>query len=189
MGHIDPPNQTKADPTTGKCNVTYFKQAEKMKKAGKASSDRDAAKKIAKDSGEPETAVRKRIQRGREKVAQGGPPNLTKQDQTFILNQAKQIKTERRKERIKKREKQKEEVIQGAPPLQGKQYELILGEFQTTEMGYAAKEAALVDGQIMAGLLLEAEGRLGEILKVSVGRGGKSSRSSRGGTSKPLPPF
>ncbi len=33
---------------TGKCNVTYFKQAEKMKKAGSASSDRDAARKIAK---------------------------------------------------------------------------------------------------------------------------------------------
>ena len=64
-----------------------FKQAEKMKESGKAKSDLDAARKIAKDTGETETAVRKRIQRGHDKVAQGGQSDLS-QDNSFILSQA-----------------------------------------------------------------------------------------------------
>ena len=79
----------------GKCNITYFQQAEKMKAAGKASSDRDAARKIAKDTGESEETVRHRIRKGCDEVGHIGPPNQTKEDQKFILNQAKQIKTER----------------------------------------------------------------------------------------------
>lgn len=53
-------------------------------------------------------------------------------------------------------------------------------------MGYAAKQAALADGQSMAGLLLDAIARLGELIKLikpvydySVG--------SIGGTNPPPP--
>jgi len=107
------PNDPKAveaaiEEMTGKCNITYFQQAEKMKKVGSASSDLDAARKIAKDIGESEEAVRQRIMRGRQAIVQGEQANQTQQDQKFILNQARQIKTERREERIKTREQQKE---------------------------------------------------------------------------------
>ena len=37
------------------------------------------------------------------------------------------------------------------------------------------------------GVILWAEVKLGEMLETTVGRGGKSDRSTRGGTSKPLP--
>jgi len=85
----------------GKCNVTYFKQAEKMKEAGKATSDREAARKIAKDTGESDGAVRLRIQRGRDEVAQGVPPNQTKADQIFILSQASEIRKEKKRKQNK----------------------------------------------------------------------------------------
>jgi len=144
------PNDPKAveaaiEEMTGKCNITYFKQAEKMKKAGSASSDRDAARKISKDSGESEEAVRQRIMKGREQVVQGEPLNQTQQDQKFILNQARQIKTERREERVKTREQQKEEIIQESPPLQGEKYKLILGEFQETEIEAGSIDAIITD--------------------------------------------
>ena len=54
-------------------------------------------------------------------------------------------------------------------------------------MAIAAKEAALEDAQVVADILLDAEVKLGEMLETTVGRGGKSDRSTRGGTSKPLP--
>jgi len=44
-----------------------------LKEAGKAKSDREAARKIAADTGETDGSVRVKIQRGRHEVAQGVP--------------------------------------------------------------------------------------------------------------------
>jgi len=107
------PNDPKAveaaiEEMTGKCNITYFRQAEKMKATGKAKSDLDAAKKIAKDTDESEEGVRQRIRRGREEVGQGVQSDLTKTDQVFILNQASEIRREkkRKQERVNNELKQ-----------------------------------------------------------------------------------
>lgn len=43
------------------------------------------------------------------------------------------------------------------------------------------------EAQMLAGALLDAESRIGEILKSVEHRGGSSNRSVRGGTSNPLP--
>jgi predicted transcriptional regulator len=63
---------------------------------------RKTARKIAKDTGESEEAVRNRIKRGRKKMGQVDPPTL-KEDYKFILKEAKQIKTERREKRVRER--------------------------------------------------------------------------------------
>ena len=115
------PNDPKAieaavEEMVGKCNVTYFKQAEKMRAAGSADSDRDAARKISKDTGESEGAVRLRIQRGREEVAQGVPPNLTQQDQKFILSQASEIRKEKKQKQQDVNEALKQTIKQQPIP-------------------------------------------------------------------------
>ena len=46
----------------------------------------------AKDTGETESTVRHRIQRGNQELAQGGPQTLTQSDQQYIIKQAKNIK-------------------------------------------------------------------------------------------------
>lgn len=48
----------------GKCNVTYAEQAKAMKEAGLVESRREAARKIAKETGETPKAVEHRIDRG-----------------------------------------------------------------------------------------------------------------------------
>ena len=52
----------------GKCNVTYFEEAQKRIEKGIAKSEHDAAKQISKETGESLPSVRCRIQRGNKKV-------------------------------------------------------------------------------------------------------------------------
>ena len=56
----------------GRCNVTYFKQAQAMQQIGSAKNNLDASKKIATETGETSEAVRHRIRRGKNEVGQGG---------------------------------------------------------------------------------------------------------------------
>jgi len=58
----------------GRCNITYFKQAQVMQEVGTAKSQREAARKIAGETGETESAVEHRIRRGKNEVRQGGAP-------------------------------------------------------------------------------------------------------------------
>lgn len=73
------PNDMKAmevamEQVVGKCNITYAKQAQALQEVGTASSQRDAARIIAEDTGESAQAVRHRIMRGKNEMVQGGPP-------------------------------------------------------------------------------------------------------------------
>ena len=52
----------------GKCNVTYFKQAQELQEAGVVLSERAAARKIAEETGEPVPTVRSRIKAGKKEV-------------------------------------------------------------------------------------------------------------------------
>ena len=54
----------------GKCNITYFKQAQAMIESGHAKNINSAAAKMAEQEGVSKEAVRKRIERGAEKVGQ-----------------------------------------------------------------------------------------------------------------------
>ena len=58
---------------------------------------------------------------------------------------------------------------------------------EDVNLGKAVKDQKLGETQDLATILLFAEAKLGELLKKTVGRGGKSDRTSRGGSSKPLP--
>ena len=58
----------------GRCNITYFKQAQAMQDVGSAKSQREAAKKIADETGETFNAVHHRVKRGAKEMGQGGPP-------------------------------------------------------------------------------------------------------------------
>jgi len=53
----------------GRCNITYFKQHKAMVEVGISKSERESARIIAKDIGETEGAVRRRIQKGKQAVA------------------------------------------------------------------------------------------------------------------------
>jgi len=61
----------------GRCNVTYFKQAQAMQKIGSAKSQRAASRKIAEETEETEAAVRQRIIKGKKEVVRGKPPEET----------------------------------------------------------------------------------------------------------------
>jgi hypothetical protein len=54
----------------GRCNITYFKQHEALVDAGKSTSQRDSARKIAEETGESPAAVESRIRRGKDQVRQ-----------------------------------------------------------------------------------------------------------------------
>lgn len=77
---------------------------ETASEAGVASSERDASRQIAEQTGETEQAVRMRIQKGRKKAALVEQPTLTESDQKFIVKEAKDIKKQRRKQREIQRE-------------------------------------------------------------------------------------
>jgi hypothetical protein len=57
-----------AQEAAGKCNITYAKQAEALKEAGVVKSEREAARKIAEETGEPEKTVMSRIYRGKNEM-------------------------------------------------------------------------------------------------------------------------
>lgn len=59
----------------GRCNVTYFKQAQAMLEKGVAETITDASRKIAEDTGEHPEAVRDKILRG-ERDVEGESPIL-----------------------------------------------------------------------------------------------------------------
>lgn len=61
----------------GRCNVTYFRQAQAMVDAGKATSLHDAADKIADATGETSKTVEHRIYRGQDAVPQVGENDAT----------------------------------------------------------------------------------------------------------------
>ena len=54
----------------GKCNITYAEQAKAMREAGVVESRREAAREIAKDTGETPAAAECRIRRGEKEVRQ-----------------------------------------------------------------------------------------------------------------------
>lgn len=58
-----------AEEMVGKCNITYYKQAKALQDVGAASSERDAARRIAAETGEPVKTVRQRIYRGKKQMA------------------------------------------------------------------------------------------------------------------------
>jgi hypothetical protein len=62
-----------AENAAGSCTVTYAKQHLEMQKSGTSQSQRESARIIAKDSGESEGAVRRKIQRGLQEVAHDVP--------------------------------------------------------------------------------------------------------------------
>lgn len=64
----------------GRCNITYFRQAEALLEAGAVDSERAAARKISGATGESLSTVRHRIQRGKKEVAHVGPPESTAQN-------------------------------------------------------------------------------------------------------------
>lgn len=92
---------------------------------GKAESDRDASRQIAKETGETEEAVRNRIRKGKKKVGPVDPRILTQSDQQYIIKQAKNIKTDRRKKRESDREKQKAEIAKTKPPIEGSLFKVL----------------------------------------------------------------
>lgn len=59
--------------------------------------------------------------------------------------------------------------------------------YDKIEAAETTKKAVLENAQNEADTLLDAEIKLGELIRQTVGRGGKSDRTSRGGSSKPLP--
>lgn len=54
-----------AEKAAGSCNITYFKQHEELKKAGKSNSIRESARIISKETEESPEAVRMKISRGK----------------------------------------------------------------------------------------------------------------------------
>ncbi len=72
------------DQIAGRCNVTYFKQAQALKQTGAAKSTSEAARIISSDTGESEQAARRRIQEGEKKIAQLGQAPLTPESSTEI---------------------------------------------------------------------------------------------------------
>jgi len=60
------------DDAAGRCNITYFKQHEKMIEAGKSKSVRETARKISAETGESFNSVHHRIRRGQEEVCHLG---------------------------------------------------------------------------------------------------------------------
>jgi hypothetical protein len=75
--HCADPNNLKAleeaiHESAGRCNVTYYNQAEAMMEAGSAKSLHDASKQIAAQTGESPKVVENRVYRGKQKkVPQG----------------------------------------------------------------------------------------------------------------------
>jgi Na+-transporting NADH:ubiquinone oxidoreductase subunit NqrF len=57
----------------GRYNVTYAKQALKLVAAGTVKSERQAARQIAEETGEPLETVRTMIKRGKTKMGSGEP--------------------------------------------------------------------------------------------------------------------
>lgn len=114
-----------AEEMVGKCNITYYRQAEQLQKKGKVVGDREASREIAKETGESEEAVRHRIRKGKDQVGPGGPEALTQSDQVFIIKQAKNIKTVRRKERKAKREQQNADIAKTDPPVEGAAFKVL----------------------------------------------------------------
>jgi len=70
-----------AQEAAGKCNITYAKQAEALKEAGVVKSEREAARKIAEETGENEETVRKRIYRGKTEMGTPVPTFESKVNQ------------------------------------------------------------------------------------------------------------
>ena len=70
-----------SDQFQGKCNVTYFRQAQAMVEAGAAKTLHDASKKIAEDTGETQRTVETRIYRGKERVTQPAEPRADRSAQ------------------------------------------------------------------------------------------------------------
>jgi hypothetical protein len=58
----------------GKCNITHYNQHQAMVDAGKSTSQRDSARKIAAETGESPAAVESRIRRGKDQVRQVDAP-------------------------------------------------------------------------------------------------------------------
>ena len=56
-----------AEQAVGKCNITYANTAKALVEAGTVKSEREAARKIAADAGEPLSTVRKRIYTGKKR--------------------------------------------------------------------------------------------------------------------------
>ena len=69
-----------AEKAAGRCNVTYANQAQALIDAGTVKSEREAARKIAEETGEPEKTTYTRIRRGKEELhsAECKPETLTK---------------------------------------------------------------------------------------------------------------
>jgi hypothetical protein len=61
------------DQIAGRCNITYFKQHEAMVEAGISKSIRGSARRIAKDEGGSQEAIKMRILRGKKHVEQVVP--------------------------------------------------------------------------------------------------------------------
>lgn len=62
------------DQFQGKCNITYFRQAQAMVDAGTATSLKDASRKIANDTRETPGSVEERVYRGRKQSQQPVAP-------------------------------------------------------------------------------------------------------------------
>jgi len=69
------------DQFQGKCNVTYFRQAQALVEAGAAKSLKDASKKMAEDVGETPGSVEERVYRGKKSLQQPVAPRADRSAQ------------------------------------------------------------------------------------------------------------
>jgi len=145
----------------GKCNITYFKQHEKLVEAGKSKGVRESSRIIAKDEGVSEESVRNRIRDGKNKVCVDHPetfsktepnsapekPSLTHQDgrdhlpPTPTPKRKPRLAPEPTKSQIKEMEKQQQMTADFKAA-----YETFYGQIMNAKMGDwkdTSKEAAL----------------------------------------------
>lgn len=61
----------------GRCNITYFRQAQALQDAGTAQSEREASRIIAEGTGESEETVRYHVRQGAKEVVGGQPTTTT----------------------------------------------------------------------------------------------------------------
>ena len=92
------------------CKVTLYEQAKARKEKHPEKSEREIERELSEELKKPLGTIRTSIRRG--KMDSVNPFNLTESDKKAIIKTARDIKTERRKQRQVEREEQKVEISQ-----------------------------------------------------------------------------